>query len=404
MSGNDIPLAGSTAGRLRAFLAAAQLSITVAVFANVLEISLPLLQQANRTTGLDEDDAFLVTSIGERSDFEAESVIDDDLRAIRETPGVLAATPAMGAPLTGLEVTVGVTTEFGVPPVLRAAVYHVDEQGLKGLGVNLVRGHSFARDHVVREASISNGSWPVVIVSRALAEILFGTPDVVGRRIFVGGQRTTTIIGVIERLDGPLPQTPSPQRERSMLVPQLLTMGRESRYLIRTEAGQLHHVMKEVSSHLAESNRDRVIRDVMTLHRVRLLAYGVELATVTALAALIGLLLATNAIGIYAMTSFWTTEQIKEIGIRRAVGASRSVVAYELMKQIATPAALGVIVGAVLAWTVNQLLLTQFELSAISPETVIVGASLVFFWALSAAVGPVVGVIRVPIAVALKRL
>jgi ABC-type antimicrobial peptide transport system permease subunit len=74
------------------------------------------------------------------------------------------------------------------------------------------------------------------------------------------------------------------------------------------------------------------------------------------LGAFAGLALLLAAIGTYGVLSYMVTERRREIGIRVALGATRSRVLTQIMKQGLQVTALGVIIGLAGALAVNQLI------------------------------------------------
>jgi ABC-type antimicrobial peptide transport system permease subunit len=74
------------------------------------------------------------------------------------------------------------------------------------------------------------------------------------------------------------------------------------------------------------------------------------------LGAFAGLALLLAAIGTYGVLSYMVTERRREIGIRVALGATRSHVLTQIMKQGLQVTALGVTLGLVGALAVNRLI------------------------------------------------
>jgi ABC-type antimicrobial peptide transport system permease subunit len=74
------------------------------------------------------------------------------------------------------------------------------------------------------------------------------------------------------------------------------------------------------------------------------------------LGAFAGLALLLAAIGTYGVLSYMVTERRREIGIRVALGATRSDVLTQIMKQGLQVTALGIIIGLAGAFAVAQLI------------------------------------------------
>jgi ABC-type antimicrobial peptide transport system permease subunit len=69
-----------------------------------------------------------------------------------------------------------------------------------------------------------------------------------------------------------------------------------------------------------------------------------------------GIALVLAAIGIYGLMSYSVEQQTKELGVRMALGASKSDVLKLILKQGMTPACLGVLAGLGIAYGLTRLL------------------------------------------------
>src|SRR3546814_14489142 len=85
---------------------------------------------------------------------------------------------------------------------------------------------------------------------------------------------------------------------------------------------------------------------------------GWMLVTVTVL------LLLVTASGIVGMATLWVNQRRKQIGVRRALGARRSDILRYFITENGLISSLGIESGTVLALALNQLFVSQFELSS----------------------------------------
>jgi putative ABC transport system permease protein len=107
------------------------------------------------------------------------------------------------------------------------------------------------------------------------------------------------------------------------------------------------------------------------------------------------LLLITGA-GIVGLTSFWVGQRRKQIGVRRALGATRNdILSYFLTENLLIGVA-GVLVGALLAYGMNQWMMTQFEMARLSLAYVSVGIVVLLLLGQVAVLAPAVRASRVP--------
>ena len=150
-----------------------------------------------------------------------------------------------------------------------------------------------------------------------------------------------------------------------MLIPQR-RLGTYQTYIVRTEPGYRDELMPRVEELLSSSNTGRIIRGVTTMDQVRKLAYLDESALVTMLTFIVSLLVVITALGIVGLASFNVSRRTRQIGIRRALGATRfSIVRYFMVENFIV-SSVGILIGAVLAVLLNMLMVDAFGLQPLS--------------------------------------
>jgi predicted permease len=110
-------------------------------------------------------------------------------------------------------------------------------------------------------------------------------------------------------------------------------------------SGDLAAVSKEVQAAIHGIDRTLPISDVSTLSEQVARSYTNEtmIAQLSAFFALVAVFL--SCIGIYGVMSYLVGRRTGEIGIRMALGARRSAVAWQVMREIATLVAVGIAIG-----------------------------------------------------------
>ncbi|MEN6540188.1 MAG: FtsX-like permease family protein, partial [Mizugakiibacter sp.] len=212
----------------------------------------------------------------------------------------------------------------------------------------------------------------------------------------------TTVVGVVDRLQEPW--VDSKEIEYSVLRPQHLPYGNSSTYLVRAEPGRRDEVMKQVEDKLAAANPSRIVRGLKSVESVRAEAYAADRAMALILGAVIVALLTITALGIVGMASFWVTQRTKQIGTRRALGATQFDILRYFLTENFLITTLGLLVGAVLTYAFNVWLMTHYESPRLPWHYVPVG--FLCLWALGqiAVLGPATRASRVPPAVATRSV
>lgn len=383
-----------------------QIALTLAIVCNALFIIGQRLERMQRPSGMNEADTFAVTSSGFGEAFDVRSTMDADVALLRSLPGVAAATAINSLPLSNGGWSSGLVLKPDQrTPLASAAFYFVDAGALDALGLKLVAGRDFKPEEIGYRTMNENVTPAGVIVTRALAEKLFPGQGAVGRQFYIDDPKTTpptTVVGVVERLQEPW--VDSKEIEYSVLRPQRLPYGNSSTYLVRAEPGRRDEVMKQVEDKLAAANPSRIVRSLKSVESVRAEAYAADRAMALILGAVIVALLTITALGIVGMASFWVTQRTKQIGTRRALGATQFDILRYFLTENFLITTLGLLVGAALTYAFNVWLMTHYESPRLPWHYVPVG--FLCLWALGqiAVLGPATRASRVPPAVATRSV
>jgi putative ABC transport system permease protein len=185
-----------------------------------------------------------------------------------------------------------------------------------------------------------------------------------------------------------------------MLEPTVL-IDKANAYLIRTQPGQLDTLTKVAPDALFKINRLRIVPDaenygVRTFAEVRAQAYKDDRGLALMMGAICMMLLMITATGIVGLTSFWVAQRRKQIGVRRALGATRNdILSYFLTENLLICVG-GLVVGTVLAVGLSQWLVMRFEMERISPLYVLLGAVVLLLLGQMTTLAPALRASRVP--------
>jgi len=107
-------------------------------------------------------------------------------------------------------------------------------------------------------------------------------------------------------------------------------------------------------------------------------------------------LLVITAAGIVGLTSFWVGQRRKQIGVRRALGArQRDILGYFLTENLLITLG-GVLLGVVLAVSMNVWLVLRLGSQPMSPSYLVVGVLLLLLLGQGAVLAPAMKASRVP--------
>jgi putative ABC transport system permease protein len=390
-----------------AILIGVQMAITLAILCNALFIIEQRIALSKRPTGADESNIFVITNqwVGNPADLAAK--LRADLAALRAIPGVVDAVASNSYPMGNGGSTDGVllSPEQKEPTAL-TALYMVDEHGLQALGLKLVAGRNFNADEVTDKLGHTDPRPPAaLIITRTLAEKAFPGKSAVGQAFYVAFEKKMVpIVGVVDRLQVPWTQAGgwgSKFNDNSTLTP-FRFVDPFVRYIVRAQPGQLDAVQKSAEKTLIALDRARVIDKNWKLTEVRADAYEDDRGLVVILGVVCGALVAVTAFGIVGLTSYWVAQRRRQIGIRRALGATRTAIIRYFQTENFLIAAAGSLVGIGLAVALNLWMVTTFEMERLNTGYTLIGAILVLLLGQLAVLWPALKAASVPPALATR--
>lgn len=349
-----------TRNKLGVTLIALQIAFTMTVMVNAVFIIIERSEAMARPSGLDEPNMFYLSSTGFGDQFNSEVTEQDDLQLLRNTPGIIDAAPTNAIPVSGSGSSDGLRLKNDPTlPAIPAAVYYTDDHALNTMDLNLIAGENFETTDVIYQRPGGGRDYRKAVVSLALAETLFPEEamNAVGR-IFYSGDNPAQITGIVEKLQAPWPN--SSFVEQSMIVP-LNFIGATSTYLIRTEPGERDRIMVETEEILASNNPNRIIRGLKSMDETREESYRLDSAMATILFTVIVTLIFITSMGIVGLAVFGINRRRKQIGTRRALGATRGEILRHFMIENFFISSVGVTLGAVFTISFSIILSTFFE-------------------------------------------
>ncbi|MFC0049011.1 ABC transporter permease [Rheinheimera tilapiae] len=361
--------------KIGALLIALQIALTLTIMVNAIFMMLARSAQMARPSGLDEQNTFYLTNTVFAPNYNLQAALAQDLQRIRQTPGVVAATQINAIPLSGGGWSMSLQNKPGDDiDGTGVAVYMVDEQGIAAMGLELIAGENFAPSDVIwRDQGATE--WPAkIILSQAMAAQMFDGDwkKALGQTLYINNHEPMQITGIIKSLQAPWNGWDNV--ENAMLVPQQLD-SRNSRFFIRTEPGRRDALMPQLEKALAESDKGRIVRNMQTMEQTRADSYREDLATYNILLTVIVVLTLITGFGIVGLAMFSINRRTRQIGTRRALGASQWQIMRYFMLENLLISGLGVLLGIGGAVGLNIWLVSTFAMKPLTPGLLLVGCA-----------------------------
>jgi putative ABC transport system permease protein len=288
-----------------------------------------------------------------------------------------------------------------VPGCSRVSIYHGGPGQLAVLGLKLVEGRDFQPSEYVRSGPNDMGPVPATIVSRSFAERLYPGQDALGKDVFVN-DKIIPIVGIVETLVRPsLGEADSDGS--SMLYP-VIPDKASVLYLLRSDPKDQARVLRDAQAVLMKAEPQRIIEDAQSYSALRHAYFQRDYTMIgLLLASALGLLTVT-VIGIAGLAGFWVQQRTRQIGIRRAIGATRRDILRHFLLENLLIVGTGVALGLALAVAMNMLLVRSYGVAPLPALYLPVTALLLLALGQLAVLNPALHASRIPPATATRNL
>jgi len=389
-------------------LLAAQVALSMVILANVAYVVSIRLEHTSRPTGLDLENIFWISSEGRGPSYSQQTTVQFDLEYLNLLPGVLAACAASSIPQTfdAQETTVSGDAEF--KERRDVLLYQMTERSIDTLGLRLVQGRAYLKDTVAPAPSGTDTGvlfGQEVVVTAALAGKLFGSNEAaIGKSLYfsMAKGRSAVIVGVVELMQAAPFFLPGTNFVNEIVLVPAVPSGPRALYLVRTKPGFRDQIMSRVVKEFESLQPDRYVNAVESLADTASEARAADRASAVVLAVLASFVLSVTMLGLFGFAAFAVTSRTREIGTRRAIGATRTDILKQFLMENWLITTAGVIVGSVLTLAFALQLSMLLELPRL-PMVFLVG-SMALVWAagLLAALMPALRGAHVPPAVATR--
>ncbi|HBK47600.1 MAG TPA: ABC transporter permease [Xanthomonadaceae bacterium] len=385
-----------------------EVALTCAIVCNALFLIAQRIETISEPSGIAEDRLVEISLAGIGKQADADARTAEDIAALRAVPGVVDVTLTNQVPFFDNSNNTG----LGLQPnqqndTVNAAQYQGGNL-VKALGLRLVAGRDFLPGEVVLGSEIDKmlAESPekvssAIIVSQALARKLFPDGDAVGKTIYTG-YVPLTIVGVVETLARPNVWGPEAGKGDSMILPVQLPYT-EGFYFVQTsDPARRAEVLKASVDALLKNDPNRLVLRQRTYEETRGEFFRDDRSMVGLMVVVCISLMVVTALGIVGLASFWVQQRTKQIGIRRALGATRGQVLRYFQTENFLLATIGIVLGMLLAYAINQMLMGRYELPRLPLLYLPIGAVLLWLLGQLSVLGPARRAAAVPPAVATR--
>ena len=355
------PGGGKAGARIREALVVFQFAVTIALIVGTMVLTAQTRHVRNTDVGYQRSHLLLVRSFG--SDALDAGQRKSLLHRFAALPGVRSVSAGESVPGGGLFKS---TTTYSIPGMpgngVSAERYGVMPGYFDVIGARLLAGRLFDPARPTDINPVSLGTDPAlgkqqanIVVNRSAARAFhFASPAAaVGKTI--GGDTPRTIIGVVEDMRVASPREPvSPTVYQFQLEP--LSSGVAMiRFTGDTEA------MLAAARNAWRAEASAVPFDARTVIQSLDLLYRSDdqMANLFGIGSILAV--AIGCVGLWGLASFTTAQRVREIGIRKTLGASSTDVVKLLVGQFLKPVLVANLLAWPLAWAAMRMWLAGFD-------------------------------------------
>ena len=380
-----------------------EIALTCAIICNALFLVSQRIDKISLPSGIAENELVMVRVSGIGKQTNAMARTREDLAVLRALPGAKAVTVINQLPFRNSSSNSSISRKQEQErPTTSVSLYMLSEGGVPTMGMNLVAGRDFQPSEYVDldELMKSGGRDQAVpvIINQAVAAKMAPDGNALGQTYYMGRQ-PLHVIGIIDHLATPTGWNNN--RVESMIMPARAAFG-SGIYMLRTDPARRDEVLKGALAALERNDPNRLVREKLSYEDQRKDFFKNDLAMVGLLVTVCVALLVVTALGIVGLASFWVQQRSKQIGIRRALGATRGQILRYFQTENFLLATVGIVLGMLAAYAINLALMNQYELPRMPLAYLPIGAVLLWLLGQAAVFGPARRAAAVPPAVATR--
>jgi putative ABC transport system permease protein len=387
-----------------------EIALTCAIVCNAVFLIAQNLQRMHMPSGIAEHELVQIQMayIGDRPDAEART--QTDVATLRQIPGVKQVALVDKVPFgSGNNSDIKLQPDQQQPS-LNAGLYF-GKNLLPTFGVKLSAGRDFQPEEFVTLGQALKGvndnspqDLPhVAIITQAMAQRLWPGQNALGRTFYIGKDIPLRVVGVLAHLTRPNDLQEGAAFSYVLPISENLSDGGGS-YIIRCAPQDRLRVLREAVAKLKQLDPNRVLMEHRIYDQVRSAYFQSDRAMAGILVSVCLALLVVTALGIGGLASFWVAQRRKQIGVRRALGATRGDILSYFQTENFLIVTFGIVVGMALAYGLSLFLMTHYELPRLPWFYLPVGAIALWLIGQLAVLGPALRAANVPPVVATRSV
>ena len=388
-----------------------EIALSCAIICNGVFLVVQRIQHMDMPSGIAEHELVQIQQAPIAPPPDRYARAQEDLAALRQIPGVQAVGMSNQVPFGGASSNGNVMLSPTQPHRTLSAAEYFGENLVQTLGLHVIAGRTLRPDEYVNAdvviKALADGSdkgFPMpMLVSHALAERLWPQQDPLGKLVWLAPTASFRVVGVVAtlaRANGYNTAT----AQYSMIIPLHMGADKDQSYLLRTRPEDRQRVMAAAVAALKHADPTRVITHTRTYDQIRSDYFKDDHAMAGMLVSVIVAVFLITGLGIVGLASFWVAQRRKQIGIRRALGATRGDILHYFQTENFLIVSFGILAGMALAYGFSLWLMMHYELPRLPLFYLPIGAVALWLIGQLAVLGPALRAANVPPVVATRSV
>jgi putative ABC transport system permease protein len=343
-------------------------------------------------------------------DEQASALTQTDLASLRALPGVKSASSTNQVPFNNSSWNSSVNlTKDQTHQNLNSTIYMGDTSFLDTMGLKLIAGRNFNADEIVAWDEMDKPNSKVqphaAIISKDVADKLWPGENAVGKQFYSWGEEPIRVVGVLEHMVRPNTFNGFAEYEYSMILPVRVPYTVGGNFMMRVDDPSRRQATLDAAEKALMANaNNRLTVEKQMMDEMRSEFFRGDRSMAWMLGGVCIALLIVTALGIVGLASFWVQQRTRQIGVRRALGATRGQILRYFQTENFLLATLGIVLGMVLAFGINQMLMGKYELPRLPILYLPIGAVVLWLLGQVSVFGPARRAAAVPPAVATRSV
>ncbi|MEB0264000.1 MULTISPECIES: ABC transporter permease [unclassified Mucilaginibacter] len=244
----------------------------------------------------------------------------------------------------GTQIYLKSTTADASHSEIHSAIYHIDESYLPTMGMKMAAGRNFS--------PASPGDSSAVIVNETAIKELGIASDPIGKTIVRSGQREFTIVGVVKDFHY------SSAKEK--IAPLMMLYGHSNgTIMLKVKTADVAGLLSDIKQQWTDFHADSPFSYTFLDDQFAQL-YVNEARTGKIFTSFAILAVVIASLGLFGLSAFSIRQRVKEIGIRKVLGASSGSITGMLSAQFLKLVSLSIIIAVPITWYAMHKWLQEF--------------------------------------------